>query len=58
MTTAASCSDIGNNDEIFEINDFTVITDLERFAVSLESAIYDWKLDQVSDNDFSFTEVI
>ncbi|VDN57015.1 unnamed protein product [Dracunculus medinensis] len=56
MTTAASSSDIGNNDEIFEINDFTVITDLERFAVSLESAIYDWKLDQVSDNDFSFTE--
>ncbi|KAI6170653.1 Rab3 GTPase-activating protein catalytic subunit [Aphelenchoides bicaudatus] len=29
-------------EEIFEINDFTVVTEYERFAVQLEAIIHDW----------------
>lgn len=29
-------------EEIFEINDFTVVTEYERFIVQLESIVHDW----------------
>lgn len=34
----------GNADEIFEINDFTVVTEYERFIVQLEAILHDWNL--------------
>lgn len=34
----------GNTDEIFEINDFTVVTEYERFIVQLEAIIHDWNV--------------
>ncbi len=31
-------------DEIFEINDFTAVTEFERFTVSLETILHEWQL--------------
>lgn len=35
---------IEGNEEVFEITDFTCVTDLECFAAALETVIHDWEL--------------
>ncbi|VDM77425.1 unnamed protein product, partial [Strongylus vulgaris] len=34
----------GEDEEVFEIDDFTVITELERFGVSIEALVQEWGL--------------
>lgn len=34
------------DDEVFEISDFTVVTEWERFIVNLESVLHDWQLNK------------
>jgi hypothetical protein len=34
----------GTAEDIFEINDFTVVTEYERFIVQLESILHDWNI--------------
>ncbi|KJH43529.1 hypothetical protein DICVIV_10440 [Dictyocaulus viviparus] len=36
--------DKGGEEEVFEIDDFTVITELERFVVAIEALVQDWGL--------------
>ena len=35
---------VSGSDDIFEITDFTVISDFEQFIVTLENAIHEWNL--------------
>lgn len=35
---------IEGNEEIFEINDFTTVTELECFVAALETVVHDWGL--------------
>ncbi|VDM28218.1 unnamed protein product [Toxocara canis] len=43
------------DDEVFEINDFTVVTALESFIVGIEAAIYSWGLEKKPHNNNRFS---
>ncbi|CAG0880214.1 unnamed protein product [Darwinula stevensoni] len=51
--TSAGCVAVGSmqfdadDQEVFEINDFTTATSWERFTAALEEVIYEWKLSEV-----------
>ncbi|VDK18008.1 unnamed protein product [Anisakis simplex] len=58
MTTNSSSGEGGYCDEdseVFEINDFTVITSLESFIVGLEAAMYSWGVEKKSSSNNRFT---
>lgn len=48
-----------NDEEVFEINDFTVVTALESFIVGIEATVYSWGLGKgsCSGNRFSLNRV-